>query len=85
MIKVIKFYQEIRTGSSLPLIVGEFGEETREKKNMICDRLSKQKNQVKFLTKTLEELRVLVIETEEERRLRTLKNKQAFEQKVGKL
>lgn len=59
--------------------------ETGEAKKIIRNRLIDQKNYSHILLKRLDILKVLKSETEEERGLRTLKNRQAFEQKFGKL
>jgi len=58
---------------------------TKETKSAISKRLSEEKNNVTVLLKRLDMLRILRLETEEERHVRTLQNKQAFEEKFGKL
>lgn len=57
---------------------------TKETKSSISKRLIEEKNNAATLLKRLDLLRILWLETEEERHLRTLQNKQAFEQKFGK-
>ncbi len=59
--------------------------ETGEAKKIIRNRLIDQKNYSHILLKRLDVLKVLKIETEEERSLRMLKNRQVFERKFGKL
>jgi len=58
---------------------------TKETKSVISKRLIEEKNNAAVLLKRLDMLRILRRETEEEWRLRTLQNKQAFEQKFGRL
>lgn len=58
---------------------------TKETKSAISKRLIEEKNNVTVLLKRLDMLRILRLETEEERHVRTLQNKQAFEEKFGKL
>ncbi len=60
-------------------------DESRETKRIISKRLIEKKNEVNALMKRLDTLRVLRIETDKERELRALKNKEAFEKKFGKL
>jgi hypothetical protein len=57
----------------------------KEDKDAVAKRLITEKNNVAVLLKRLDMLRILRLETEEERRIRTLQNKKAFEQKFGKL
>jgi len=61
------------------------GKETRETRKTISDRLIDKKNETESLKKRLEILKALKIETEEERKLRVLKNKKAFEEKLGRI
>jgi hypothetical protein len=56
-----------------------------EVKRLISQRLIEQKNNVQVLLKRLDLLQVLKLETAEERRLRTLRNREAFERKFGKM
>ncbi len=58
--------------------------ESEEMKRIISKRLIDKKNNVHALIKRLDLLRVLKMETEEERRLKAVKNRNAFEQKFGK-
>ena len=58
---------------------------TKEAKSALCKRLIAEKNNVTVLLKRLDMLRILRLETEEERHVRTLQNKRAFEKKFGKL
>ena len=61
------------------------GRDAVEARRGIGDRLIDKKNGANSLTLRLEELRTLEIETEEERKLRILKNKEEFERRFGKL
>jgi len=54
---------------------------TKETKSVISKKLIEEKNNVAVLLKRLDMLRILRLEMEEERRLRALQNKQAFEKK----
>lgn len=54
-------------------------------KSFISKRLIEEKNNVAVLLKRLDMLRILRLETEEERRLKALENRRAFEKKFGKL
>ena len=58
---------------------------TKETKSAISKRLIEEKNNAAVLLKRLDMLRILRLETEAERNVRTLQNKQAFEKKFGKL
>jgi len=87
----IRKFKEI-PDSSIGGMIAELPEEwlgdlnmTKETKSRIRKRLIEEKNSVAVLLKRLDMLRILRLETEEERHLRTLQNKQAFEQKFGKL
>ncbi len=59
--------------------------EIKQTKKLISKRLIDRKNDLNILIKRLDTLRVLRVETDEERKLRALKNKEAFEKKFGKL
>jgi len=87
----IKKFKEI-PDSSIGGMIDELPEEwlgglnmTKETKSLISKRLIEEKNNVAVLLKRLDMLRILRLETEEERHLRTLQNKQAFEKRFGKL
>lgn len=54
-------------------------------RRLIGKRLIEEKNNAAMLLKRLDMLRILRLETEEERQVRTQQNKQAFEKKFGKL
>ena len=77
---------------SISVMIDELPEEwlgglkmMKETKNRLSKRLIEEKNNAAALLKRLDILRILRLETEEERHLRTLQNKQAFEQKFGKV
>lgn len=59
--------------------------ETQEIRRIIAKNLIEKKNQVESLEKRLDILKTLEIETEEERKFRTLKNKNSFIEKFGKI
>jgi len=87
----IRKFKEI-PDSSMNDITDELPEEwlgalhmTKETKSRLSKRLIEEKNNVATLLKRLDMLRILRLETEEERHVRTLQNKQTFEQKFGKL
>jgi hypothetical protein len=61
------------------------GKEIGEMRKTIGERLLDKKNEADLLERRLEVLKRLKVETEEERRLRLLKNKKAFEEKLGRI
>lgn len=81
-------------GESIRNIIDELPEEwllklhngsgSRKTRKMITERLIAKKNNANFLHERLDILRVLKLETEEERQLKSLRNKQTFEEKFGK-
>ena len=61
------------------------GNRVREMRRMISLNLIDKKSEAELLKTRLEILRALKIETEEERKLRLLKNKKAFEEKLERV
>ena len=87
----IRKFREI-PDSSIIEVIDELPEEwlaalkmVKVNKSLINKKLIEEKNNVAVLLKRLDMLKILRLETEEERGLRTLRNRQAFEQKFGKL
>lgn len=83
-IKQLREIPDDSLGAIVDTLPAAWLEHLRVTRNVIIEKLLRLKQQGITLRNRLDLLRILKIETEEEARLRSLQNRQVFEQKYGK-